>query len=218
MHGSRLALTIMVASFAVGAAPMPPEEACGSAIQRAEQARQTAPGLLAAIGLVESGRMDRRAGRRVAWPWTVTADGVGTFYPTKAAAIQAAQALQARGITSIDVGCMQVNLLAHPAAFRTLEEAFDPAANAVYAARFLTSLYTRLGTWPAAAAGYHSLTPQLGAKYGQLITAVWSGAPVPVMALPGGAEVVTFPGGGQMRLVRDAVEGGGRVIGYLSGP
>lgn len=218
MRGSPLVLAMMMASWAAAAAPVPPEAACGPAIQAAEQARRTAPGLMAAIGLVESGRMDRRAGRRVAWPWTVTADGVGTFYPTKAAATQAAQALQVRGVMSIDVGCMQVNLLSHPMAFRSLNEAFDPAANALYAARFLTSLYARLGTWPAAAAGYHSMTPQLGAKYGQLIAAVWSGSPVPVTALPGGAEVVTFPGGGQMRLVRDAVEGGGRVVGYLSGP
>lgn len=201
-----------------GAAPVPPDAACGPAIQAAEQARHTAPGLLGAIGLVESGRMDRRAGRRAPWPWTVTAEGVGTFYPTKAAAMEAAAALQARGVASVDVGCMQVNLLAHPGAFRSMNEAFEPAANALYAARFLTSLYARLGNWPAAAAGYHSLTPALGAKYGQLIAAVWSGAPLPIMALPGGAEVVSFPGGGQLRLVRDLVDGHGRVSGYLSGP
>ena len=132
--------------------------------------------------------------------------------------MEAAAALQARGVASVDVGCMQVNLLAHPGAFRSMNEAFEPAANALYAARFLTSLYARLGNWPAAAAGYHSLTPALGAKYGQLIAAVWSGAPLPIMALPGGAEVVSFPGGGQLRLVRDLVDGHGRVSGYLSGP
>lgn len=201
-----------------GAAPAPPEAVCGPAIQAAEQARHTAPGLLAAIGLVESGRMDGRTGRRVPWPWTVTAEGVGTFYPTKAAAIGAAATLQARGVTSVDVGCMQVNLLAHPGAFRSLDEAFEPVANVLYASRFLTSLYSRFGTWRAAAAGYHSLTPALGAKYGQLIAAVWSGASLPVTALPGGAEVVSFPGGGQLRLVRDLVDGHGRVAGYLSGP
>ena len=204
--------------LAGGAGPAAPEAACGPAIQAAEQARATAPGLLAAIGLVESGRMDRRAGRRVPWPWTVTAEGIGTFYPTKAAAMEAAAALQARGVASVDVGCMQVNLLAHPDAFRSLSDAFEPNTNALYAARFLTSLYARLRTWPAAAAGYHSLTPALGAKYGQLIAAVWSGAPLPVTALPGGAEVVNFPGGGQLRLVRDLVDGHGRVAGYLSSP
>ena len=112
---------------------------------------------------------------------------------------------------------MQVNLLHHAAAFRDLQEAFDPVANTSYAARFLVSLHDRLGTWPAAAAGYHSLTPELGAAYGRLIAAVWSGAPVPVAEGPRGEEVVVFPGGGTMRIMRDAA-GPGRVLGYLSGP
>lgn len=191
---------------------------CGAAVLAAEHARGTAPGLLGAIALVESGRTDPRTGVRAAWPWTVTAEGLGTFYPGKAEAIRAVQALQARGVASIDVGCLQVNLLHHPTAFRTLDEAFDPAVNAAYAARFLSSLFVRTGTWPAAAAAYHSLTPKLGAQYGQLVAAVWSGAPVPVAAGPGGTEIVLFPGGGELRLVRDAVNGNGRVVGYMSGP
>ena len=210
-------LLLLVAGLIAGAAA-PPPPSCGPAIAAAERARGTAPGLLAAIGLVESGRTDPHTGVRSPWPWTVTAEGVGTFYPGKAEAIRAVQALQARGVASVDVGCMQVNLLHHPAAFRDLDEAFDPAANAAYAARFLLTLYARTGTWPAAAAAYHSLTPRLGAQYGQLVAAVWSGAPVPVVAGPGGTEVVVFPGGGQMRLIRDAVNGSGRVLGYLSGP
>ena len=196
----------------------PPPTGCGPAIAAAERARGTAPGLLAAIGLVESGRMDSKTGRREPWPWTVTAEGVGTFYPGKPEAMKAVLALQARGVASIDVGCMQVNLLHHRAAFRDLDEAFEPRANALYAARFLTGLRDRLGTWPAAAEAYHSMTPELGARYGKLIAAVWAGAPVPVVTGAGGVEVVTFRDGGQMRIVRDAVNGPGRVLGYLSRP
>ena len=44
----------------------------------------------------------------------MNAEGVGTYYPSKAAAIAAVEALQARGVQSADVGCMQVNLLHHP--------------------------------------------------------------------------------------------------------
>ena len=194
------------------------EPGCLPAIAAAEQARGTAPGLLGAIGVVESGRRDPKTGVRTPWPWTVTSEGVGTLYPSKAEAIRAVQALQARGVSSIDVGCMQVNLQSHAGAFRDLDQAFDPAANALYAAKFLTSLYARLGTWPAAAAGYHSMTPSLGAQYGKLVAAVWAGAPVPVTEAAGGMEVVRFPGGGQMRLLRDATAGPGRVLGYLSGP
>lgn len=218
----RIAVLALCAATPAFAAPKPPPPAslCPTAIESAERAAHTAPGLLAAIGVVESGRRDPRTGQRLPWPWTVTAEGTGTYYPGKAEAIAAVQALQARGVTSMDVGCMQVNLLHHPTAFRSLEEAFDPPRNTAYAARFLMQLYTRTGTWPAAAAAYHSFTPELGAQYAKLIAAVWAGAPVLVVASAGGAEVVTFPDGGQMRVFRDASAPNGRqrVLGYLSSP
>ncbi len=211
----RVALLLCLLSAPCRAAAGP---GCEPWIDAAEKAHGTAPGLLAAIAVVESGRPDPATRIRAPWPWTVTANGVGTFYPGKAQAIQAVQALQAKGVNSIDVGCMQVNLLQHPTAFRDLDQAFEPASNTTYAAKFLTGLYARLGTWPRAAAAYHSLTPELGAQYGKLVAAVWSGAPVPVADGPGGIEVVRFPGGGQMRIMRDMTVNGGRVLGYLSGP
>lgn len=191
-------------------------ESCEGAIVAAERAARSAPGLLHAIGLVESGRRDSRTGQRRPWPWTVTAEGIGTYYPSKADAVAAVQALQARGIFSIDVGCMQVNLMYHPGAFATLDQAFDPAPNAAYAARFLTSLYAKLGDWPAAAAAYHSFTPGPNAQYARLIAAVWNGAPVPVVRAANGQEVVRFLGGGEMRVFRTAdASGRGRVFGLL---
>ena len=192
---------------------------CGPAIAAAEKAHGTASGLLSAIGLVESGRADPRTGQRSPWPWTVTAEGIGTFYPGKEAAIEAVEQLRGRGVASIDVGCMQVNLLHHPAAFRNLDEAFDPAANAAYAARFLASLYTRFGDWATATSAYHSMTPELGAQYGRLVGAVWAGWPLPVVPGRRGIDVVMFPGGGQMRLFRTAsASGSSRIAGFLTGP
>ena len=81
--------------------------------------------------------------------------------------------LQARGVQSIDVGCMQVNLMHHPAAFASLEQAFDPAANAAYAARFLTALYADTRDWTRATAFYHSQTPERGELYQKRVAAVW---------------------------------------------
>jgi len=213
----RLVLLLCLLALPASAAPRPPAPAgCEPAIAAAEQGARTAPGLLHAIGLVESGRRDPRTGQRHPWPWTVTAEGVGTYYASKEEAIAAVQALQARGVASIDVGCMQVNLMYHPDAFRSLDQAFDPGPNAAYAARFLNSLYARLADWPAAAAAYHSMTPGPAAQYAKLIAAVWSGAPVPVMRGANGQEVVLFPGGGQMRIFREASAAGrGRVIGFL---
>lgn len=107
------------------------------------------------------------------WPWTINAEGQGSFYDTKAQAIAAVRALQARGVRSIDVGCMQVNLMHHPDAFPDLETAFDPTANARYAARFLNQLHGQSGDWPRAVALYHSATPDLAADYQRKVLAVW---------------------------------------------
>src|SRR3546814_16620059 len=65
------------------------------------------------------------------------AEDKGRFLPSKAAAIEEVRRLQARGIRNIDVGCLQVNLHYHPDAFASRETAFDPEANAAYAAAFL---------------------------------------------------------------------------------
>ena len=127
---------------------------------------------MAAIGRVESGRRDGQ-GTLNPWPWTLNAEGQGSFYDGKAEAVAAVRALQARGLRSIDVGCMQVNLLHHPDAFASLEQAFDPTTNANYAARFLRTLYGQAGAWPRAAALYHSATPELAADYERRVMAAW---------------------------------------------
>ena len=89
------------------------------------------------------------------------------------------RASQARGVRSIDVGCLQVNLMHHPHAFASLKQAFDPKANVDYAARFLRDLFDQTGSWPQAAARYHSATPALGAAYRRKVLAAWvrNGAP-----------------------------------------
>jgi hypothetical protein len=122
---------------------------------------------------VESGRRDPVSGVMNPWPWTVNAEGQGYFYDSKAEAIAAVRAMQARGIRSIDVGCGQINLMHHPNAFRTLELAFDPQANAAYAARFLKELFAQTGDWNKATGMYHSATPELGAEYQRQVLAVW---------------------------------------------
>ena len=75
---------------------------------------------------------------------------------------------------NIDVGCFQINLRSHPAAFSDLEQAFDPVANAQYAAKFLASLHARLGNWQDAVAAYHSATPERGIPYQQAVYSNWS--------------------------------------------
>jgi hypothetical protein len=154
-------------------APIPgPSQLCMTAIGAAERAQRTPARLLAAIARVESGRPDAR-GAVQPWPWTINAEGAGHFFESKAEAVAAVEALQARGVRSIDVGCMQVNLMHHPHAFASLDEAFDPEANAAYGARFLSALHRDLGAWPAATAAYHSQTAGLGTDYARKVMVAW---------------------------------------------
>lgn len=150
---------------------LPDSELCEAAAKWAEMEWKLPPGLLIAIGKVESGR--RIAGRSVAWPWTINAGG-GHFFGAKTLAVSRVLELQASGVRSIDVGCFQVNLLHHSAAFPNLEDAFDPRANATYAARFLHSLHRRTGSWDGAIALYHSATPALGEAYRGRVLSRWT--------------------------------------------
>lgn len=150
-----------------------PGRLCRPAIDLAERRHGVPARLLAAIGRVESGCPDPASGQMAPWPWTINAEGQGAFFDSKPQAMAAVRALQARGVRSIDVGCMQVNLMHHPDAFASLEQAFDPIANADYAARFLRRLFDQAGAWPAAAARYHSATPELGQEYQRKVLAVW---------------------------------------------
>lgn len=174
-----LALSILFAAPALatrGAGPMAdPGQLCRQAILLAEREHRLPAALLHAIARVESGRTDPRTGAAVTWPWTINAQGQGRFYETKEAAIAAVRGLQARGVTVIDVGCLQVNLHHHPRAFASLEEAFDPVANARYAGLFLTRLHQNAKNWERAAAHYHSHTPELAEAYRLKVLAAWPG-------------------------------------------
>ncbi|MFO1026934.1 MAG: lytic transglycosylase domain-containing protein [Acetobacteraceae bacterium] len=150
---------------------LPGGQRCRPAILAAERTHNIPDHLLAAIARVESGRRDPVSGSIDPWPWTINAEGQGAYFDTKAEAIAAVQALRAKGVRSIDVGCMQISLLHHPDAFASLEQAFDPASNANYGARFLSELYGKSNNWPRAVEMYHSATPGLGEEYGRLVYA-----------------------------------------------
>jgi hypothetical protein len=155
------------------AAATDPATLCETAVTTAEYVNRLPPRLLAAISLTESGRVEPATGRVRPWPWTINAEGVGQFFETRQEAITTVKALQAQGVQSIDVGCLQVNLMYHPDAFPSLEDAFEPRTNANYAARFLNALYAVRKDWAVAIAAYHSETPALGDAYRALVMARW---------------------------------------------
>jgi hypothetical protein len=143
------------------------------AVRQAERGTPIPPQLLAAIARIESGRRNPETGEFAPWPWTINAEGQGRFFRTKGEAIAEVRALQARGVRSIDVGCMQINLLHHPGAFAGLDEAFEPLANARYAARFLLELQATRNNWTQAAANYHSNTAEFATAYQRRVMAAW---------------------------------------------
>ena len=186
---------LAIPSLSALAGPAPSEiQLCRAAIAGAERAGRVADKLMAAIGMVESGRRDPRTGAVGPWPWTINAEGAGQFFETKELAIAAVQALQARGVRSIDVGCMQINLMYHPTAFATLEAAFDPVTNARYAARFLKALYARTADWSSTAAAYHSAVPERAVIYAQRVMAAWPNRPPAATTAAPGVKPSLAPG------------------------
>jgi len=150
------------------------EEVCMVAAQQFEKKYQIKKHLLSTIANVESGRWNQKQQRNVAWPWTVNAQGKGHFLETKQQAIAMVKKLQAQGVRSIDVGCMQINLAYHPDAFDNLEEAFNPYKNVEYGAKFLKKLYAQKGNdWNKAATSYHSSSPKKAKKYAHKLSKVY---------------------------------------------
>ncbi len=162
------------AAYAQGIDPMiEGAKLCTRHLQRYERQYGIPAHLLSAIASTESGRYHDGLKIKLPWPWTINAEGKGYFFDSKEEAMMAAQKLRARGVQSMDVGCMQVNLYHHPHAFSSLSQAFEPENNVAYAASFLRELYQEEGSWKQAAGDYHSKTPQLGSKYVGLVYNSW---------------------------------------------
>lgn len=128
--------------------------------------------VLQAIALAETGRRSDEHLRP--WPWTVNIQGAGHWFETATEALTFASGYLGQGSTSFDVGCFQINYRWHGENFVSLDRMFDPTENALYAARFLASLYDETGGWPEAAAAYHSRTPVHGERYRKRFEALFA--------------------------------------------
>ena len=140
-------------------------DVCRLAADVVEEEYQIKKSLLHTIASVESGRWDKVKNKRVAWPWTVHANGKGYYFNSKKEAIDAVKSMQAQGMTNIDVGCMQINLKYHGHNFKNLDEAFDPRKNVTYSAKFLRKLHAKTKSWQKSAMQYHSKNWRKGTNY-----------------------------------------------------
>jgi hypothetical protein len=182
---------------------------CAVALRQAERRYHLPPALLVSIARAESGRPITSLTDVRPWPWTIDADGSGLFLDSKAAAI-AWLRQQALHHSFVDVGCMQVDLYYHPNAFTSMEEAFNPAANADYAARLLVDLHRGEagGSWDIAVGLYHSHTPVLAAEYRDRVALIGAdvlhgtlkGVPLYVRAVRQGTLRLPL-GGGKVALI-----------------
>ena len=195
------------------AAPAPDWQAsqsalCQRAIAVAEAKYQLPPHLLDSIAKVESGRPIASLGQAEPWPWTIDADGQALFLDSRAAAVAWAQLGLQRGVKFMDIGCMQVDWQLHPGAFKSLNQAFDPDANADYAARYLRSLHAEAdGDWNVAVGWYHSHTVELAADYRYRVAAVGAG----ILTGIGGPEPL-FERAIRQGSLRMAMVGGGTLV------
>jgi hypothetical protein len=212
-HLSALLGLLWVAIPGAMAAPIPDWQAsqsaqCRTAIAAAEIKYQLPPSLLGSIAKVESGRPIVSLGRVQAWPWTIDADGQALFLDSRAAAVAWARLGLQHGVRFMDIGCMQVDLQLHPDAFKSLDQAFDPAANADYAARYLRSLHDEAhGDWNVAVGWYHSHTLDLAADYRDRVAAVGAG----ILTGIGGPEPL-FERAARAGTLRMAMVGGGTLV------
>ncbi len=182
---------------------------CTASLAAAEARNGTAPGLVAAIAKAESGRPVPPLPGVQPWPWAVNADSAAMYFESKPAAVAWTRLALARGVRQADVGCMQVNLQSHPNAFHNLDEAFDPAANTDYGARFLRQLRDDAGgNWYEAVGYYHSRTPELASDYRARVAAIAAGrippvslgVPLYLRAIQQGTLRISLAGGGVLRI------------------
>jgi Transglycosylase SLT domain len=110
------------------------------------------------------------------WPWTVNNAGDGRYFASKAEAIAHVERLRQAGERNIDVGCMQINLMHHPEAFASLDEAFEPGRNVAYGARFLGDLREETRSWERAVERYHIADAERGRAYREKVYQRWADA------------------------------------------
>lgn len=124
-------------------------------------------------------------------------EGAGKWFDSADEARAYVHAHHARGARSFDVGCFQLNYRWHGQHFASIDEMFQPLANAHYAARFLSDLRAETGSWSGAAGAYHSRTPTYANRYRarfDRILAQIEGAPPPApdpMALAAAGQTAT---------------------------
>ena len=113
------------------------------------------PAVFYAIAKTESAKRIKRGIYRP-WPWTLNVAGRPARFPTRKEAFAALIRYLKHGITSIDIGLMQVNWRYHRQKLGSAWDALEPYHNLRVGARILRDEYDSRGNWLAAIGAYHS--------------------------------------------------------------
>lgn len=140
---------------------------CDAAARTAAREAGIPPEIMLALTRTETGR--RRDGALAPWPWTVNMEGEGRWFDDPDEALAFVETRRKGGARSFDIGCFQINHRWHGDAFGSVNEMFDPLANARYAARFLNEIRAESAAhrddWGRIAGAYHSRTPSFAKRY-----------------------------------------------------
>lgn len=187
-------LTLLTYSaFGTPPAMAGPADLCFQSGTKAAAAHGVPPAVMTAITLTETGRGTPSR----PWPWTINLAGEGHWFDTRAEAIAFARNATAAGRRNFDVGCFQLNYRWHGAAFASIEQMFDPQANADYAARFIADIYPETRDWSVAAGTYHSRTAVHATRYRAIfdrhLASLGTRATTTLARVAPGPRVNTFP-------------------------
>ncbi len=155
---STLTMSAIIAITALGATseakaqgiPSAHPDECPSMIAQTEAQRNIPRGLLMAIAVTESAIGNRPN------PYAMNIAGRSYHASGTQEMANIISANWARGTTSIDVGCMQINLKYHGQKFARLTDLLDSRANVSYGASYLISLAKEYGSWKEAVMSYHN--------------------------------------------------------------
>ncbi|MDQ0348956.1 lytic transglycosylase domain-containing protein [Ancylobacter vacuolatus] len=123
---------------------------CEAAMARASAKYGVPLAILYAVGLTETG------GNGTLQPFAMNAGGKSHVATSAADGARKLKEFNARGVSLVDLGCMQINHRWHGEQFASVADMFDPERNVDYAARFLAELRQRHGNWTMAAARYNA--------------------------------------------------------------
>ena len=159
----RLLLAIMMVNFSFISCYA---QGLDELIDKTEQNYSIPSGLLKSIASVESGNK----------PYALNVSGKTIIASSKDEAARIVRLYQDAGITNIDLGLAQINLYWHGKHFSSISEMLEPKHNLEYAAKFLSGLYKKHGSWNKAVRHYHSANPQYHIKYSRKVLISWLGS------------------------------------------